>query len=230
VRLHAERGFSRPILHLPYFLERVDSDWQQPGQRPQQRPYFLFVGRLETIKGLHTLIDIWDQAPDVDLLIAGTGGQEAALRVQAAGNPRIKFLGHLTQQELGHLYVHALACVVPSVTYETFGMVTIEAFARKTPVIARDLGPLAEIVGRSGGGLTYGCDDELRDALRRLASSPRMVRDFGENGYRAFLRLWSREAHLQRYFDLLRQSATEKLGHVPWETDAQPTATPLTSV
>jgi glycosyltransferase involved in cell wall biosynthesis len=125
--------------------------------------------------------------------------------------------------------VHALACIVPSVTYETFGMVTIEAFARKTPVIARDLGPLSEIVGGSGGGLIYGCDDELRDALHKLASSPRMVRELGENGYRAFLRLWSREVHLQRYFDLLWQSASKKFGYVPWETDEQPRATPLVS-
>ena len=29
--LHAERGFPRPLAHLPYFMDRVDRDWQQPG-------------------------------------------------------------------------------------------------------------------------------------------------------------------------------------------------------
>jgi glycosyltransferase involved in cell wall biosynthesis len=145
-RLHAERGFPHPVSHLPYFMDRVDSDWQRPAPAPHARPYFLFVGRLETIKGLQTLIDIWDRAPDADLLVAGSGSQEEPLRARAASNSRIKFLGHRAPDELGPLYVHALACVVPSVTYESFGLVTIEAFARKTPVIARHLGPLPEIL------------------------------------------------------------------------------------
>jgi len=47
--MHAERGFSRPVEHLPNFIERVDDEWQSPGPRPQEKPYFLFVGRLELI-------------------------------------------------------------------------------------------------------------------------------------------------------------------------------------
>jgi glycosyltransferase involved in cell wall biosynthesis len=218
VRMHAERGFPRPLVHLPYFMDPVDSDWQEPGSRPAERPYFLFVGRLETIKGLHTLIDIWGRAPDVDLLVAGDGAEAAHLRARAASNPRVKFLGHVAQRELGALYVHSLACLVPSVTYETFGMVTIEAFARKTPVIARHLGPLPEIVEASGGGLTYRTDDELLEALQCLAASPRLRREFGQRGYDAFLRYWSREAHLERYFDLLRTAAEARFGQVPWES------------
>ena len=91
--MHTERGFGQPVDHLPYFLDRVDIDWQAPGPRAQERPYFLFVGRLEVIKGLQTLIDLWDRAPNVDLLVAGTGSYEGELRARAASNPRIKFLG-----------------------------------------------------------------------------------------------------------------------------------------
>jgi glycosyltransferase involved in cell wall biosynthesis len=171
----------------------------------------LFVGRLETIKGLHTIIDIWDRLPNVDLLVAGTGAAQSKLQAQAAHNPRIKFLGYKTQEELGNLYVHAVACVVPSLTYETFGMVTIEAFARKTPVIARDLGPLSEIVETSNGGVLFSTDAELQDAVERLSTQPRLARELGEAGYAAFLRHWSREAHLERYFALLGQAADRKL-------------------
>ena len=52
---------------------------------------------------------------------------------------------------LGPLYGHAVACCIPSVTYEPFPTVAIEAFARRTPVIAHDLGGLTEIVTDSGG-------------------------------------------------------------------------------
>lgn len=220
--MHAERGFPQPVAHLPYFIDRVDHDWQTPAPRPQEKPYFLFVGRLETIKGLQTLIELWKQVDDFDLLVAGTGNHEAQLRAQAAANPSIKFLGVLPQRALGALYVHALACLVPSITYETFGIIIVEAFARKTPVIARDLGALPEVIHESGGGFVYRTDAELLAAIHRLATSPTLRCELGEKGYRAFRQWWSREAHLKLYFDLLQQIATKKWGDVPWHTAEQP--------
>lgn len=219
-KMHAERGFSQPVAHLPYFIDRVDNDWTHPGPRPQEHPYFLFVGRLETIKGLQTLIELWGKVADFDLLVAGTGSYEKLLRAQAASNPRIKFLGALPQRQLGPLYVHALACIVPSITYETFGMINIEAFARKTPVIARDLGALPEVIHDSGGGFIYRTDQELLHAIRRIADSSTLRSELGEKGYRSFVRWWSREAHLELYFDFLRNIASKKFGRIPWETEA----------
>jgi glycosyltransferase involved in cell wall biosynthesis len=212
--MHAQRGFPQPVGHLPYFLDRVDKDWQEPAPRPQERPYCVFVGRLEALKGLHTLIGLWDLVTQCDLLIAGTGTDEASLKAQAASNPRIKFLGPLPQAELGALYVHAVACLVPSVTYETFGIIIVEAFARKTPVIVRDLGALPEVVEESGGGFVYRTDDELLGAIAELSGSPRLRSALGEKGYQAFVRLWSREAHLRQYFDLLQEIALERFGHL----------------
>ena len=215
--MHQQRGFGRPVAHLPYFIDRVDGDWADPGPRPQAGPYFLFVGRLEVIKGLHTLIDLWNRVPEFDLLVAGAGTYEKQLRSMAAANPRIKFLGPLPQRELGALYHHALACIVPSITYETFGMINIEAFARKTPVIVRDLGALPEVIEDSAGGYVYNSDEELLAAMRRLACCPSLRAELGEKGYRAFNRWWSREAHMEMYFDFLRRNAVRKFGRIPWE-------------
>jgi glycosyltransferase involved in cell wall biosynthesis len=216
--MHAERGFSQPVAHLPYFIEPVDRDWQEPAPRPQPQPYFLFVGRLELIKGLQTLIQVWDKIDNVDLLVAGTGTYEEQLREQAKHNPRIKFLGALSQRELGALYVHALASIVPSITYETFGMIIIESFARKTPVIVRDLGALPEVVHDSGGGFVYRTDDELISALTRIKES-KATRDYlGEQGYAAFVRWWSKDAHMKLYFDTIQDAAYKKFGVVPWQS------------
>lgn len=210
--MHAERGFPKPVAHLPYFIERADQDWQNPGPRPQERPYFLFVGRLEEIKGLQTLINVWKQIDKYDLLVAGTGNFGDQLRAQAADNPRIKFLGALPQRELGALYFHSLACVVPSLTFETFGIIIIESFARKAPVIVRDLGALPEVVQDSGGGFVYRTDQELVAALESLAASPRQRQELGQKGYEAFLRWWCKEAHLELYFQFLQQTTTHKFG------------------
>jgi len=131
---------------------------------------------------------------------------EPELRALAAGNPRIRFLGAQPQAALGALYVHAVACVVPSLTYETFGIVMLEAFARKTPVIGRRLGALPEVVEESGGGLTFGTDEELVEAVGALVRSPALLRELGERGYAALIDKWTRQPHLARYFDVIREA------------------------
>jgi glycosyltransferase involved in cell wall biosynthesis len=216
--MHTVRGFPRPLGYLPYFIERADGDWKNPGPPPQEKPYFLFVGRLEIIKGLQNLIAVWSKVPEADLLVAGTGNYEGELRRMAAGNSNIKFLGALPQKDLGNLYHHALACLVPSVTYETFGIIIIEAFARKTPVIVRDLGAFPEVVEESGGGFIYWTDEELLAAIERIRHSPALRAELGEKGYRAFVENWSKEAHLKLYFNFLRKIALRKFGYVPWDS------------
>jgi glycosyltransferase involved in cell wall biosynthesis len=215
-QMHADRGFPLPFEVLPNFVDRVDDDWQSPAPRPQEAPYFLFVGRLEKIKGPQTLIALWNKMSGYDLLLAGAGSYESELRAMAAGNTRIKFLGPVTQRELGRLYYHAIACLVPSVTYETFGMTCVEAFARKTPVIVRDLGALPELIQDSGGGLVFTTDDQLLKAIHSLAHSPLLRAELGQKGYDGFLRSWCREAHLRAYFALLEAAAQKKFASIPW--------------
>ena len=149
--------------------------------------------------------------------MAGSGTQTEQLKACAASNPRIKFLGARPQRVLGALYYHALASIIPSITYETFGMINIESFARKTPVIVRDLGALPEVVKDSKGGFVFRTEADLLDAVRKIIASPDLRDELGENGYRAFLTWWTREAHLERYFGYLESAALRKHGRVPWE-------------
>jgi glycosyltransferase involved in cell wall biosynthesis len=218
-RMHAERGFSVPVGHLPYFIDREDEDWREPGPPPRERPYFLFVGRLEEIKGLQVLIDAWKHVEGFDLLVAGAGDYGQTLGRMAAGNDRIVFLGPQSQRALGGLYVHAEAVLVPSITYETFGLTIIEAYARKTPVIAHDLGALSEVVDESGGGFLYRTEAELLEAIGRIASSRALRDELGERGYRAFVEKWSREPHLESYTALIDSAAMEKFGRLPWDDE-----------
>jgi glycosyltransferase involved in cell wall biosynthesis len=158
-----------------------------------------------------------------DLLVAGSGGQAEELRALAAPNPRIKFLGPQPQKALGNLYHHALATLVPSITYETFGIIIVESFARKTPVIVRDLGALPEVVQDSGGGYIYRTDDELAAAIEKIACSPQHRNELGERGYQAFRRYWSKEAHMQLYSSLINDLAMKKFGTELWKGVEVPT-------
>lgn len=223
--MHARRGFPRPVAHLPYFLERCDEEWRNPAARPQERPYFLFVGRLEWIKGLHTLIEAWTQVHEWDLLVAGSGSRESEFRRLASSNPRVRFLGAQSQAQLAALYTHALATIVPSVTYETFGIIIIESFARKTPVIVHDLGALSEVVQDSGGGFVFRDGNELLRHVSSLAGQPDLRNELGERGYQAFLRHWETEAHLKAYFGYIRQARERKFGSTEeWLPTSSPAA------
>jgi glycosyltransferase involved in cell wall biosynthesis len=201
---HRSRGFMREIRHLPPFLPA-------PTLQPEQettgipRPYFLYAGRLERIKGVHTLLDVFRAYEGADLVVAGDGTQERALRSQPAGNPRVRFLGRVGQTELASLYANAIALVVPSVGYEVFPLVSLEAFAQRTPVIARRVGGLPEAVEDSGGGLLYANDRELVDAMETLRTNPSQRRELGARGYAALLRLWSEDAHLERYLSIVEE-------------------------
>lgn len=214
--MHHQRGFPYPIEVLPYFLDKTDQDWISPGSSPQARPYFLFVGRLEKIKGLQNILPEFAGEGDYDLLVLGSGEYEEELRRQARGMNRVKFLGWMPQDRIGPCYRHALGVLVPSLTYETFGIIIIEAFARKTPVIVHDLGALPEVVQESGGGLVYRTREELRQAMDKLAGQPELRQELGEKGYDAFCRLWSAGPHLERYFDFIREAARRKFGKVEW--------------
>ncbi len=200
---HTERGFDRPFSVLPLF---VDDPHERQTPPPHPRPYFLFVGRLEAIKGVDVLIRAMAQGPNVDLLIVGDGSDGPRLKALAADNSRVRFLGRLAPDALGPLYVHALACCVPSATYEVFPTVAIEALSCKTPVVAHAIGGMIEIVQESGGGILYRTDDELIAALHTMAADETARRQMGERGYRATQERWSKRAHLDRYFMLLEET------------------------
>ncbi|HEV2130065.1 MAG TPA: glycosyltransferase family 4 protein [Longimicrobiaceae bacterium] len=210
---HREFGFRRPMEVLPNLLADTPAETSAPaGDPPQERPYFLFVGRIERIKGLDDVVPVFHSYPDADLLIAGTGDHAPVIRKLAAGNPRVKFLGQVPPDELARYYHHALALLAPSVCFETFGVILIEAFRRSTPVIARRIGPFPEIVEPSGGGELFSSPDELLAAMRRLQQDAALRRRMGEAGYNAFLQHWSESAVIPRYLDLVRRTA-ERKGH-----------------
>jgi glycosyltransferase involved in cell wall biosynthesis len=212
-----DRGFVREIQHVPYFVPQGEAAHAAPEPAPHPRPFFLFVGRLEKIKGVQELIPLFRHYPHADLLVAGTGNYEAELKAQAAGMHNVVFLGSLQQAQLRALYRHAMALLVPSICYEVFGIIILEAYMQKTPVIVRDLGGLKEVVEESQGGLAYRSERELVQAMEQIRTHPALRAEMGERGYQTYLRRWNEEAHLEMYLNLVRETALKKHGRVPWE-------------
>ena len=204
---HREFGFPAPMEVLPYFLPAAQPNHgPDASASPHPRPFFLFVGRLERLKGLDQVIPLFESYCDADLVVAGEGEHGEALRRLASANARVRFLGRLDPGALEPYYRHAIALIVPSVCYETFGIIVLEAFRHGTPVIARRLGPLPEIVTGSGGGETFGTSDELVQAMRALQSDPGRRRDRGDAAFRAFHQHYSDTVVVPRFLDLAMQA------------------------
>jgi glycosyltransferase involved in cell wall biosynthesis len=218
IHQHQRRGFPFPMRHLPYFLP-VDeagaaSQGAPEGPRPG-RPYFLFVGRLVKLKGAQTLIDAFRRYDAADLVIAGDGDYGDELRKRAEGLEHVRFLGRIHPEALRTLYAHATAVLVPSMVYETFGFITLEALAQRTPVIAHDLGAVGELARESGGGFTFRTEDELIAAMETLQNDPALRSELGERGQRAFVERWSEAPHLRAYFALIDEARALRDGRVP---------------
>jgi glycosyltransferase involved in cell wall biosynthesis len=202
-REHRRRGVRARTVHLPYFLP---DDYAGRASLPtprHERPYVAVAGRLEKIKGFQDAIDAVRRLPGVDLRIAGAGRYEPALRAQARGMANVHFEGRLDEAEVAALFRGARAVVVPSLVYETFGYVVLEAFAEGTPVIVRDLGALPELVAESQGGLVFDTTDGMVAAIDRLVSEPALRRRLGTGGRAARDEVWSESSHLDRYFTLI---------------------------
>jgi phosphatidylinositol alpha-mannosyltransferase len=107
---------------------------------PRTRPTIFFVGRHEERKGLGILLAALSQlGPDVDCWIAGVGPDTARLKAAHVHDPRITWLGRISEgDKLARLRGASVFCA-PSLHGESFGVVLAEAMAAGTPVVASAL-------------------------------------------------------------------------------------------
>lgn len=208
-RKHGEFGFEREMEVLPLSAPPLEPQ-ADDAPAPHPRPYFLYAGRLERLKGVDDLLSAFERYTAADLLIAGDGDHGPALRDKAAGNPRVVFLGRVSRAALDRYYRHALALLVPSVCYETFGVITIEAFQHRTPVIARRLGPLPEVVEGAGGGELFESPDDLIAAMSRVQSDPGRRHALGDAGFRAYQAQYSEEVVVPRFLQIVERALAKR--------------------
>jgi glycosyltransferase involved in cell wall biosynthesis len=208
-RLHRERGLDLPFVHLPSFVpETAEPAPPAPAAAADARPYFLFAGRLERLKGPQTLLPVFARLPEADLVVAGAGGLDAELR--RAAPPNVRFLGHQEEPALRALYRGARALVVPSLCHEVFPLVALEALREGTPIVVARRGALPEVVAESRAGTDYGDAEELESQLRRLLAEPAERDRLGALGRAAYRARWTPELHLERYLALVGELAARR--------------------
>ena len=176
----------------------ADEAKQFIGLKPENR-MVLYVGRIEPLKGIDTLIqamsclDLKGVSRPVHLAIIGGDVSvsyeemsEEMKRLQAMCDElcmggMVVFLGKRGQDTLPYYYSAAEVVVMPSL-YESFGMVALEAMACGTPVIASDVGGLGYLVQNELTGFTIpdSSPEMLCEKLSMLLQDHELRRDMGE--------------------------------------------------
>ncbi|HUH98892.1 MAG TPA: glycosyltransferase [Anaerolineales bacterium] len=205
------------------------------GLEPDDR-MILFVGRIEPLKGVDTLIravcclQLKDHRRPVDLAIIG-GEPDVSpeqrtsemLRLQKlcdelALGRTVVFLGKRGQDTLPYYYSAADVLVMPS-HYESFGMVALEAMACGTPVIASEVGGLGFLVqnGETGYTIPDREPDVLCDRLSTLLNDPELRTTMGRHAAEhAQSYTWDKiAAQIVKVYQTLQDKRSETLARIP---------------
>jgi len=168
-----EVGVSRGLLDVvPNFVDLPDPKSAGP-PADVSRPYVMYGGPVTPHKGLHVLLEAFQQVPGVELRLAGGDGTVCA--------PGVVDLGYQTGEPLAALYRDALMLVVPSIWADPCPTVALEAMAWGTPVVGSALGGLTDIVDDGVTGLLVppGEPGALREAITQLVRDPPLREQMG---------------------------------------------------
>lgn len=189
------------FVHIPNFVDTTSEPVSAGADG------FAYIGRLVPEKGVGTLIRAAALA-GVPLKIAGTGSEEAGLRILAErSGGDISFCGHLQSEEIRALVAGARAVVVPSEWYENAPLSLMEASAAGKAVIGARIGGIPELVrdGETGMLFESGDVESLADALRRVQSLPALqLREMGMAGFDWMRRDFTAEYYRERTLFLYR--------------------------
>jgi glycosyltransferase involved in cell wall biosynthesis len=185
----------------------VKPNFARPGPRREgPGAYFLYLGRLSAEKGVATLLSAW--RTDLGrLLVVGDGPEAPRLRRLAPAG--VEFVGTVPPEDARRFVADARAILVPSIWYEAFPRVVVEAYAAGVPVVASRIGALPELVEDGVTGLLV----EPGDPVSWAAAIERMLDDglsehLGEGAYRAWATRYTPEANLRRLEEIYAAACT----------------------
>lgn len=196
----AEYGWpEEKLIHVPHYAPVAGVTPTEGGE------YALFVGRLSPEKDVATLVRAAALRRDIPFRVVGSGPEEARLKALAndLGAKNVTFVGRRTGGDLASEYAGARLVVVPSAWYEPFGLIVLEAYAHGKPVVATQIGGLAELVREGETGLYASASDPagLAERVGALWDAPDVAAEMG----RAARRLAETEYAPERHFERLEE-------------------------
>jgi glycosyltransferase involved in cell wall biosynthesis len=203
--LPAERIAVKPNFVSGNFTGKVE-----PGD------YALFVGRLSHEKGPRLLPLAWASLREhVPLRIVGDGPlvEKLSSDVQSFTGSQIELTGRLSSSDVRSFMLGARFLVFPSVWFETFGLVIVEAFAAGTPVIVSRLGSMAEIVQDGVTGLHFepGNAADLAAKVEWAWNHPEEMARMGRAGRAEYEAKYTPAKNYEMLMEIYRKAMERKL-------------------
>jgi glycosyltransferase involved in cell wall biosynthesis len=203
--------------HVPS-LETAEAD--RASAYTPGRNQLLFVGRASREKGLPFLLHALTRVRHdftLNLLTAGDYYQQeiAPLIARLGLESRVNVRLNTSYAETAKYYAAADAVIVPSVWFETFCLVGIEAYTHMAPVIATRVGGIKDWCVDGETGFLVDVFDEvaLADRIDRVLGDPALGQRMGRNGFLRAQALYSEQVYFERLHGLYQKVVTDGTRH-----------------
>jgi len=190
-----------------------------PG-RSEGIPLVVTIGALGRAKGTLHLLEaarqLWKWGIPLELALVGTMEpvvERVIARLPEQWRGRCHHLGRISETEKWALLAAADVLALPSRT-ESFGIVFLEAWLCRKPVIGARAGAIPDVVSHGEDGLLVGFGDVagLADALRTLLTDPARAAQLGERGYQKVQHRYTWDCQYARLQEILAEVQTEWVG------------------
>jgi len=185
--LYIKNGLSASALnYVPFGLDTSHLNGHK--KAPSDLLRIAFIGTLTAHKGCHVLVEAFTEIESDRLRLSIYGNTEqfadytARIKKQIGEDERIALSGTFPPEALGRVFSEIDILVVPSIWYENTPLIVYSALATKTPVIATNLGGLAELIKPGVNGFLFEAGDVagLKACIEKIISSPGLINRLGE--------------------------------------------------
>jgi glycosyltransferase involved in cell wall biosynthesis len=171
---------------------------------------FVYVGRLVFYKNLEVIIKatqiVSSTYPEYKLIIVGDGPHRISLENLIRKNnleKNILFKGYLSAEEKTRIISESNALLFPSLI-EGFGLVILEAFSQKKPVLTSNIPPMSDIVENQKTGYTIDPHDGKKwaEQIIKIIKEPEISQKMGEEGYKVLKEKYNQEIFYQKLISM----------------------------
>ena len=146
---------------------------EAPQKQYEKNESYVFVGRIEEIKGITDLLEAWKElGSDAPVLnICGTGPllNECKKYVEDNKLSSVNFLGFVPHEEVRKIIAQSRYLILPSRVYEGFPMTIVEAFSGRTPVLTSSIGNTGVLIenGKTGFKFNSGQSTSITECIKQ---------------------------------------------------------------
>lgn len=187
---------------------------------PDDSILIAYIGRIESTKGIDILIramqEVWKANSNIHLIIAGYANEyiyeleKLIADYLPEERNKIRFIKDIPEEEKVQLYQSLDVLVLPSVN-ESFGMVFLEAWACKKPVIGMNIGAVRSVISNGVDGLLAeaGNKNDLAIQILKLAGDKNLRSKMGERGYEKVINNYTWDIIMKKFNGICEKAILE---------------------